>query len=199
MKNMRVAYLAILWTAFALLQVPSLIAESGVNPEAPIRSLSQSRNSKSEEVTVTVGFLNRPGEFSLEIRYYGVLLQEGAVNCFLDVNGTSREFVCLAQEQEDGSRRVKILSFHPVVRGEDQGPNRLRAIQVGELVDYLLFRTAPYYPQLGKVKVTVRFFSNGRYGNDGNKIGGAYHFEFESPVSEAPLDHSFISSPGHSN
>ncbi len=155
-------------------------------PDVALESQKKTISDKDGEVTVTLEFLNRPGEFALTIHYFGYLTQEGPVNCWLEVNGIQREFVTLS-ELPDRSQQVKILSFHPSVL--EDGVNRLRELGKDEMVDYLLFRNAPYFPQLGNVKVALKFFANGRWDGDGNHENDNYRFEFTGPATTVAFDH----------
>ncbi|MBP7634995.1 hypothetical protein KBA41_12570 [Candidatus Ozemobacteraceae bacterium] len=139
------------------------------------------------EVKLTVEWLRRPGEFAVTIDYYGYLTQEGRVNCFLDLNGTRREFITLRESFADRHQRIRILSFHPTVtRGNARS---LKKLTSDEVVDYLLFTNAPYYPQFGTVNIEMKFFSHGRWDGDGNNNNENYRISFPCPIKVQADDH----------
>lgn len=139
------------------------------------------------EVIITVEWLRRPGEFAVNIDYWGYLTQEGNVNCYLDINGTRREFITLQENKKNRRQRIRILSFHPTVeRGESRG---LKPLNPDEMVDYLLFRNTPYYPQFGNVNIEMKFFANGRWDGDGNNYNENYKISFDCPVTDSFPDH----------
>ncbi|HNW36250.1 MAG TPA: hypothetical protein PKM25_15025 [Candidatus Ozemobacteraceae bacterium] len=142
---------------------------------------------KDGEVNITLEWLRRPGEFAMTIDYYGFLTQEGPVNFYLDINGTRREFVTMGEELKDRHQRIRILSFHPCI--EQDGANGLKPLASGEVVDYLLFRTAPYYPQFGKVDIEMKFFAHDRWDGDGNKNNENYRISFSCPIKAEVQDH----------
>ncbi|HEY9072204.1 MAG TPA: hypothetical protein VIV61_18230, partial [Candidatus Ozemobacteraceae bacterium] len=125
----------------------SLTTDGNGDDDQPLAQRSRTITDGDGEVTVTLEWLRRPGEFALTIDYYGYLTQEGPVNLYLAVNGTQREFVTLPAELENRHQRIRILSFHPTRVSE--GSRSLRSLARDETVDYLLFRNAPYYPQFG--------------------------------------------------
>jgi len=139
------------------------------------------------EVAVTMEWLRRPGEFSMTIDYYGYLTQEGHVNFYLEINGTRREFVTMSEELSDRHQRIRILSFHPSI--ERDGARGLKPLAPGEVVDYLLFRTAPYYPQFGKANIELKFFANDRWDGDGNNGNENYKITFPCPIKAPAQDH----------
>jgi len=139
------------------------------------------------EVTVTFDWLARPGEFALTIEYFGYLTQEGMVNAYLSVNGIQREFITLKEELPNRHQRIKILSFHPM--DTKKGGKGLKKISSNEMIDYMLFRNAPYYPQFGEVQIEIKFFANGRWDGDGNRNDANYVFNFKSPIKAEVQDH----------
>lgn len=139
------------------------------------------------EVTLTLDWLRRPGEFALTIDYYGYLTQEGMVNAFLSVNQTNREFITLREELPNRHQRIRILSFHPTTG--KKGPKSLKKLAPVEMVDYPLFLNAPYYPTFGTVNIEVKFFANSRWDGDSQRGNGNYQVTFASPVKEAANDH----------
>lgn len=139
------------------------------------------------EVKLTVEWLRRPGEFAVTIDYYGYLTQEGRVNCYLDLNGTRREFITLRENVSDRHQQIRILSFHPTVtHGNTRG---LKKLTSDEVVDYLLFTNAPYYPQFGTVNIEMKFFSHGRWDGDGNNNNENYKISFPCPIKVQAEDH----------
>ncbi|HOT28141.1 MAG TPA: hypothetical protein PLU72_08115 [Candidatus Ozemobacteraceae bacterium] len=151
--------------------------------EEPIGARAHTFVDADGEVSVTVEWLRRPGEFAVTIEYYGYLTQEGMVNCYLSINGISREFITMKEETPARRQRIRILSFHPTVgRG-------LRPLGPGEIVDYLLFRNAPYYPQFGKFEIELKFFANGRWDGDGNNSNDNYRAAFDCPLDTPAQDH----------
>ncbi len=151
--------------------------------EEPIGTRAHTFVDADGDVTVTVEWLRRPGEFAVTIDYYGYLTQEGMVNCYLRINGTSREFITLKEETPARHQRIRILSFHPTI---DRG---LRPLAPDELVDYLLFRNAPYYPQFGRFEIEMKFFANGRWDGDGNNSNNNYKTAFDCPIDTPAQDH----------
>jgi hypothetical protein len=150
---------------------------------------SQTIRDTQGEVTVTLDWLRRPGEFALTIDYYGYLTQEGIVNAYLSVNGTQREFITMKEELSNRHQRIRILSFHPTAKVKGNA-NRLATIADSEVIDYLLFKNAPYYPQFGTVKIELKFFAHGRWDGDGNCNNENYCFKFVNPLKDTvALDH----------
>ncbi len=153
----------------------------------PIGVQTHSFVDRDGEVKLTVEWLRRPGEFAVTIDYYGYLTQEGRVNCYLDLNGTRREFITLRENISDRHQRIRILSFHPTVsRGGSRG---LKKLTSDELVDYLLFTNAPYYPQFGTVNIEMKFFSHGRWDGDDNNNNENYKISFPCPIKVQAEDH----------
>lgn len=196
MKSMTKLVLTLAAVIFSGMMFPSLRADAAVKSTGarilsedaePIGKRAHTFTDLDGEVTVTVEWLRRPGEFAVTIDYYGYLTQEGRVNCFLDINGTKREFVTLQEEAAGRHQRIKILSFHPTVeRGESRG---LKPLEPGEIVDYLLFRNTPYYPQFGNVNIEMKFFAHDRWDGDGNKQNGNYTVSFGCPIKVPAEDH----------
>lgn len=186
-------YIAVL---FCLVLVPSGIAAAS-DDDAEEEMLSEDLEpigvqthrfvDQDGEVRLTVEWLRRPGEFAVTIDYFGYLTQEGRVNCYLDLNGTRREFITLRESVSDRHQRIRILSFHPTVtRGTTRG---LKKLTSDEVVDYLLFTNAPYYPQFGTVNIEMKFFSHGRWDGDGNNENENYRISFPCPVRVQAEDH----------
>ncbi|HOT29691.1 MAG TPA: hypothetical protein PLU72_16060 [Candidatus Ozemobacteraceae bacterium] len=165
------------------------IAEAGMPNEdiEPIGVQTHRFVDHDGEVKLTVEWLRRPGEFAVTIDYFGYLTQEGRVNCYLELNGTRREFITLRESASDRHQRIRILSFHPTVtRGSSRG---LKKLTPEEVVDYLLFTNAPYYPQFGNVNVEMKFFSHGRWDGDGNNNNENYRISFPCPIKVQAEDH----------
>jgi len=139
------------------------------------------------QVKVQMEWLRRPGEFALEIEYFGYLTQEGMVNFFIEINGIKREFVTFKEEMPNRTQKIRILSFHPIINKD--GGDQMKQLLNSEQVDYMLFRNAPYYDQFGKVHVEIKFFANGRWDGDSNKSNSNFIFEFDSPIKDFPQDH----------
>ena len=135
------------------------------------------------KVSVTLEWLTRPGEFALNIEYFGYLTQEGPVNLFLLVNGVKREFLTLKEEMPNRHQRIRLISFHPTT--SKAGPNALVKLAKHEVVDYLLFKNAPYYSQFGEVKIEMKFFAHGRWDGDGNRGNENYRFSFKNPMKDS--------------
>lgn len=181
---------------FSLILIPSGIAaasddiaETDVQSEdlEPMGVQTHRFVDRDGEVKLTVEWLRRPGEFAVTIEYYGYLTQEGRVNCYLDLNGTRREFITLRESVSDRHQRIRILSFHPTVAlGESRG---LKKLTSDEVVDYLLFTNAPYYPQFGNVNIEMKFFSHGRWDGDGNNNNENYRISFPCPIKVQAEDH----------
>ncbi|HOY65354.1 MAG TPA: hypothetical protein PLP29_00615 [Candidatus Ozemobacteraceae bacterium] len=168
----------------------SLTTDETGDDEQPLAHRSRTITDRDGEVTVSLEWLRRPGEFALTIDYYGYLTQEGPVNLYLSVNGTQREFVTLPAELENRHQRIRILSFHPTRVTE--GARGLRSLARDEAVDYLLFRNAPYYPQFGEVEIEMKFFAHDRWDGDANAGNGNYRVSFACPATkkgETPIDH----------
>ncbi|MDD2998170.1 MAG: hypothetical protein EOM80_11105 [Erysipelotrichia bacterium] len=138
-------------------------------------------------VKLRIDWLKRPGEMLMTITYNGFLTQEGMVNFYIDVNGVTRDFMTMKQEIRNRAQRIKILSFHPVIR--DNGVNRLAQLPEDTIVDSLLFRNAPYYKVFGPMKVEMKFFCHGRWDGDGNNNNENYCFTFASPITDFPQNH----------
>lgn len=155
--------------------------------EEPIGTRTHTFTDRDGEVTVTVEWLRRPGEFAVAIDYYGYLTQEGMANCYLSINGISRDFITLKEETPARHQRIRILSFHPSLAGKSG--RGLRPLGPGELVDYLLFRNAPYYPQFGRFEIEMKFFANGRWDGDGNNSDNNYKIAFDCPLDMPAQDH----------
>lgn len=167
----------------------SAAATAGIAPrdEDPIAVQKKSIADMDGECTVTVEWLRRPGEFALNIDYFGYLTQEGMVNLYLEINGVRREFLTLTEELPNRHQRIRILSFHPMTG--KKGPNGLKKLAPVEMVDYLLFQNAPYYPQFGTLQVQVKFFAHGRWDGDGNRGNENFVYEFQSPIQAEVKDH----------
>ncbi len=162
-------------------------AESLIEDLEPIGVQTHRFVDRDGEVKLTVEWLRRPGEFAVTIDYYGYLTQEGRVNCYLDLNGTRREFITLRESDSDRHQRIRILSFHPTVtRGTTRG---LKKLASDEVVDYLLFTNAPYYPQFGAVNIEMKFFSHGRWDGDANNDNDNYKIRFPCPIKVQAEDH----------
>lgn len=180
----------------SLVTVPAGIAEASETvAEAdmlcedvePIGVQTHTFTDRDGEVKLTVEWLRRPGEFAVTIDYYGYLTQEGRVNCYLDINGTKREFITLRENFSNRHQRIRILSFHPTVSsGVSRG---LKKLMSDEVVDYLLFTNTPYYPQFGKVNIEMKFFSHGRWDGDGNNNNENYNISFPCPIKVQAEDH----------
>jgi hypothetical protein len=138
-------------------------------------------------VKVRLDWLTRPGELALTVDYNGYLTQEGMVNFYLSVNGENRNFVTMKKETRNRSQKTRFISFHPTKLID--GVNKLAPIPEDTTVDYFLFRNAPYYAELGEVKVEVKFFINGRWDGDGNKEEGNYVFSFKNQLKAEMQDH----------
>lgn len=133
-------------------------------------------------VKLRVDWLKSPGEMALTIQYNGYLTQEGMVNCYLRVNGETREFVTLRQELKNRAQRLRILSFHPTIR--EKKVNRLAELPDDTLVDSLLFRNASYYQQFGPLNIEIIFFCHSRWDGDTNNNNENYRFSFASPIKD---------------
>ena len=167
--------------------VPCQLAALGARDEAVVAEKTQTIKDSNGEVRVTWQWLARPGEMAVTIDYFGYLTQEGTVNLYLDLNGVKREFLTMQEELPNRIQRIRILSFHPSVN--ENGVNVLKTLPAADIVDYKLFKNAPYYPQFGKVRMELKFFANGRWDGDANRNNENYLFEFESAVSDRPTDH----------
>lgn len=155
---------------------------SELHEDSPIAKQSQSISDNDGKVTVTCEWLKRPGEMALTIDYYGYLIQEGMVNFYIEVNGEQREFLTMIKELPDRSQRVRLISFHPIRKKMEKGISALKKLEDHTLVDHLLFRNAPYYSALGKVRIELKFFAHGRWDGDSKKDNGNFVFEFTSPL-----------------
>ncbi len=167
--------------------LPGRLGAVGLCDEDVIASQTLICKDADGEVKVTMEWHRRPGEMSLTIEYFGYLIQEGTVNFYMEVNGTRREFCTFVQRLPSHAQRIRFRSFHPTTA--DQGVPKLKHLPPGEVVDYLLFRNAAYYPQFGKTRVELKFFAHGRWDGDSNNGNANYVFEFESPVEEKAQDH----------
>lgn len=185
MKSLRTMNLSFVIISLIALASLCMAAERDVVPAGQVEQTIEDNNGI---VTVRMEWLTRPGEFALEIDYFGYLTQEGPVNLFLMVNGVTREFLTLKEEMPNRHQRVRILSFHPTTT--KKGPNALKKLSSAEMVDYLLFKNAPYYPQFGEVLLEMKFFANGRWDGDGNNSDGNFRFVMKNPLKMSePVDH----------
>lgn len=167
--------------------VPGRLGAVGLRDETVLAKQTQTIKDADGEVKVTMEWFQRPGEMALGIEYFGYLIQEGTVNFYLDLNGTRREFSTLRTTLPNRAQKIRFVSFHPSVN--DGGVNKLKPLPPSDLVDYLLFQNAAYYPQFGKNRIELKFFAHGRWDGDGNHGNANYVFEFESPVAEKAQDH----------
>jgi hypothetical protein len=124
---------------------------------------------------------------AISVTYNGYLTQEGLANMYLRVNGEDRTFVTMKKELKNRAQKVRIMSFHPVLKVK--GVNRLASIPDDTLVDSLLFKNAPYYKQFGDINIELKFFCHGRWDGDGNNNNENYQFSFSSPVDGFSMDH----------
>lgn len=174
-----------------LVSIFGLLGNSMANaePDDIIASEKKTVRDNNGEVTVQLDWLDRPGEFALTIDYFGFLTQEGLANFFLEVNGTRREFLTMREELPDRTQRIRILSFQPLQKRAKAGPNMLKKLPSNTLVDHLLFTNAPYYSQLGNVRIELKFFIHGRWDGDGNQNDGNFRFEFANTRLAELTDH----------
>lgn len=135
---------------------------------------------KGGNVHVQLDWLERPGDFALTICYWGPLTQEGAVNVWLQLNGSYRELVTL-NEMPDRHQRVTIYSSQPTVTNE-AGKTSIRPLESWERVDPELFSRAAYYPQFGQNHLEFKFFANGRWEGDPHRDNANYVLTFIPPV-----------------
>jgi hypothetical protein len=138
-------------------------------------------------VTAKLDWLSRPGELCLSLDYNGFLTQEGMVNFYLVVNGETREFMTMKKEKRNRSQGIRLISFHPTK--VTKGINKLAQIPDDTVVDYLLFKNAPYYSFYGEIVIEVKFFIHGRWDGDGNHNDGNFVFKFSNPIKVKPEDH----------
>ncbi len=167
--------------------LPACLGAVGLRDEDVLASRTLTCKDADGEVKVTMEWLRRPGEMALTIEYFGYLIQEGTVNFYLEVNGIRREFCTFQEQLPSRAQRIRFRSFHPTT--VHKGVTKLKTLPPGEVVDYLLFRNAAYYPQFGKTHIELKFFAHGRWDGDSNHGNANYVFEFESPVEEKTQDH----------
>lgn len=160
---------------------------ANAEPDDILASQKDTIRDDNGQVTVQIDWLERPGEFALTIDYFGYLTQEGMANLYLEVNGSCREFLTMREELPDRTQRIRILSFHPLKK--KAGPNMLKPLPKSSLVDHLLFANAPYYSELGKIHIEVKFFIHGRWDGDGNNNDGNFVFEFANTQKVQIPDH----------
>lgn len=164
------------------------ITQLSANHYDTINSVTKNIEDSNGCVSVKVDWLARPGEIAITVVYDGYLTQEGMVNMYLSVNGTQREFVTLASNNENRKQQIKIISYHPTQL--TKGVNKLIQLPEDTIVDYILFRNAPYYSQFGEIDIECKFFCNSRWdGDDANNNDGNYHLTFSSLIKSFPQDH----------
>jgi hypothetical protein len=145
-----------------------------------VQTQFQSVKDADGEVKVRVDWFARPGELAITVNYNGYLTQEGMVNMYISVNGEQREFVTMKKELKNRAQKIRIISFHPVVR--ENGINKLARIPDDSIVDGLLFKNAPYYKQFGDLNIEIKFFCHSRWDGDGNNNNENYQFCFSSEI-----------------
>ncbi|MBF0502738.1 MAG: hypothetical protein HQM09_21570 [Candidatus Riflebacteria bacterium] len=160
----------------------SLATAFGAEPERVIFSKRIPMHAnRGGEISVTMDWLERPGEFALTITYWGQLTQEGPVNVWMNLNGVERGFVTLT-ELPDRHQMVRILSYQPTATNADGG-TILRSLEDYERVDIDFFSKAGYYTAFGQNRLECKFFVNGRWEGDPGNNDSNYVFTFIPPVS----------------
>ena len=170
------------------IEMAGIIPSLAMKDTDSIGKASKTIEDSDGQVSVSVDWLARPGEFMVTIDYFGYLTQEGMVNAWMSINGVQREFVTMKVELPNRHQKIRFLSFHPMTG--KKGPASLKKLEPSDVVDYLLFRNAPYYPQFGKFILEIKFFANGRWDGNANEGNKNFVFEFNSPVSAIVADHS---------
>ncbi|MBF0405825.1 MAG: hypothetical protein HQM10_00610 [Candidatus Riflebacteria bacterium] len=147
--------------------------------EKPLFSQTFPLNVLRGDVSVSLDWLERPGDFALTVKYWGMLTQEGPVNVYMNFNGVSRDFITL-HEMPDRKQKLVIYSMQPMVT-DSNGIARVRELESWEVVDRDLFKNAVYYKQFGKNLIELIFFANGRWEGNPKENNRNWICEFTPP------------------
>lgn len=144
-------------------------------PADPVSEQTATFTAGRREVSVTFARLERPGEFSVTVKYWGPLTQEGPVNMWISLNGVTREMITL-HELSDRRQTITLLSFHPI--DPHAKGTALTPLPPTTIVDPDFFRQACYEAEFGQNQLEFIFFAHGRWDGDQNHNNANYSCRF---------------------